>query len=243
MPWGFAAAAIGTVAGAAISANAAGDAADQQAESAAAGIGESRRQFDLVQSLLKPYVDAGTNGLSQYEQLAGLRGRGPQQAQIGALQRGAEYKTLTRQGENAILANASATGGLRGGNVQGSLADYRTNLLSSLIERQLTRSGGLAQQGQNSAARVGSAALTTGQQVSGLLQQQGAALAGGQIAGANAIGSAVGSLGGIAAGALGTGGGGAGMSGVQAGFSNTSVGSSGFGTGLAYGNQDMGAYF
>jgi hypothetical protein len=33
------------------------------------------------------------------------------------------------------------------------------------------------------------------------------------------------------------------MSGVQAGFSNTSVGSSGFGTGLAYGNQDMGAYF
>lgn len=33
-----------------------------------------------------------------------------------------------------------------------------------------------------------------------------------------------------------------GLSGMQAAFSNTSLGSSGFGTGLAYGNQDLGAY-
>lgn len=37
-------------------------------------------------------------------------------------------------------------------------------------------------------------------------------------------------------------GGGFGLGALQAGFSNTALGSSGFGTGLAYGNQDLGAY-
>lgn len=201
MPWGAVIGAVGTIAGGLISADGASDAAETQAGAAQGGIAETRRQFNVTRQLLQPYVAAGRDGLRDYRELAGLINPRAQQAQINELKGGAEFRSLTKQGENAILANASATGGLRGGDVQGSLADYRSNLLSSLIERQLNRSGGMAQLGQNSATRVGSAALTTGQQVSGLMQQGGAAIAGGQLASANALGSMVGSIGGIAAGA------------------------------------------
>lgn len=242
MPWGAVIGAVGTIAGGLISADGASDAAETQAGASRAGIAETRRQFNVMQNLLRPYVGSGRRALGDYQALAGMINPRVQQAAIDDLQKGAEYRSLTKQGEKAILANASATGGLRGGDVQGSLADYRSNLLSSLIERQLNRTGGLAQMGQNSAARVGSAALTTGQQVSGLMQQGGAAIAGGQLAGANAIGSAVGSLGGIVGGMVGGGGGGGGGGGVTP--ANPYYGdNSGFGTGLAYGNQDMGAYF
>lgn len=241
MPWGVAAAIGGAVIGGYASNKAAGKAADAQTQSAQMGIDETARQFDKVQELLSPYMEAGKRGLTQYEMLTGTYGDATQAARMRELEQGAEFKGLTRQGENAILANASATGGLRGGNVQRALYDSRSNLFSALMERQLNRYAGMAQQGQNSAAGVGSAALTTGQNVSALMQQQGAARAGGALAGGNAIANAAGTIGGILGGA--GGGTGSGFSGMQAGFSQTGVGSSGFGTGLAYGNQDMGAYF
>jgi hypothetical protein len=242
MSWGIVAAVGGSIIGGVIASNGAEDAAETQAGATEAGIAEQRRQFDSIKELLSPYVNAGGRGLNMYEGLAGLWGAETQRGNIRMLEDSAEFKSLSKQGENAILQNASATGGLRGGNVQGALADFRSNLLSGLIERQLDRTGGLARMGQNSAAGVGNAGITTGQGVAGLLQQQGAAMAGGQLAGANALANTVGGIGGIIAGRGGFGGGG-GVSGVQAGFSQTGVGSSGFGTGLAYGNQDMGAYF
>ena len=52
-----------------------------------------------------------------------------------------------------------------------------------------------------------------------------------------AIGGGLGGFG-IAGGGMGTG-----LSGIQSAFSQTPMGASGFGTGLAYGNQDMGQYF
>ena len=57
--------------------------------------------------------------------------------------------------------------------------------------------GALATMGQNSAAGVGNAAMTTGANVSNLLQQQGAAQAGGVLAGNNAIVQGIGGLAGL----------------------------------------------
>ncbi|WP_449405980.1 hypothetical protein [Massilia phosphatilytica] len=37
------------------------------------------------------------------------------------------FQALQQQGNDAILANASATGGLRGGNVQGALGQFSRN--------------------------------------------------------------------------------------------------------------------
>jgi hypothetical protein len=85
-------------------------------------------------------------------------------------------------GEERILANASATGGLRGGNVQAALAQFSPALLADTINQQYSRLGGLVQVGQNSAAGVGTATLGTANNTSNLLQQQGAAQAGGYLA-------------------------------------------------------------
>lgn len=219
----------------------AGNAADAQIAAGDRGIAENRRQFDTVMTLLSPYMGAGTEALGSYRALSGAAGAPAQQSAITALQGTPQFGSLVKQGEDAILQNASATGGLRGGNTQGALADRRTQILSGLIDQQLGRYGSLIQTGQNSAAGVGTAAMGTGQQVSNLMQQQGAATAGGIVAGTNAFTNALGGVGGYFAGSgftpntsapAATSYGGAGI-----------TGGGGFGTGVVYGNQDLGQYF
>jgi hypothetical protein len=61
-------------------------------------------------------------------------------------------------------------------------------LLSSLIEQQYGRLGGMTQLGQRSAAGVGAAGMESGTNVANLLSQQGAALAGGELGQAKAYG-------------------------------------------------------
>jgi len=89
---------------------------------------------------------------------------------------------MVRQGENALLQNASATGGLRGGNVQSALAQYRPQILSDLINQQYGRLGGLSQMGQAAAGGQAVAGQSMASNVGNLFGQQGAALAGGQLA-------------------------------------------------------------
>ena len=59
------------------------------------------------------------------------------------------------QGENAMLQNAAATGGLRGGNLQGALAKFRPQVLSQLINQRMAQLGGLAGMGQQAATTLG----------------------------------------------------------------------------------------
>lgn len=195
MSW-IAAAVVGsTVVGGAIQSRSASKAADAQTQSAEAGIEEQRRQFDAVRELLRPYVETGGTALSQQAALIGVGGEEAQRSAIQAIEQGPEFQALTRQGEEAILQQAAATGGLRGGNVQGALAQFRPQVLSQLINQQYGRLGGLAQMGQASAAGVGSAGMQTGTNVSNLLQQQGAAQAGGALAQGQAWGNVLGGVG------------------------------------------------
>lgn len=186
MVWGFIAA---TVAGSLLSSRAQSRAADSaanaQVESAELGIEEQRRQFDEVIRLLNPFIEASTgdNGSLQAQlDLIGLGGEEAQAAAIRSLEGSPQYEALLRSGEESILQNASATGGLRGGNTQRALGEFRPALLSSLINDQYNRLAGITQIGQASAAGQASAGIQTGSQISQLLQQQGAARAGGAIA-------------------------------------------------------------
>lgn len=195
-------------------ADAAESAAAAQSGAAQAGIEEQRRQFDKVQELLKPYsmagekalgglapfAAAGAPALEEQQALLGLRGPEAERAAIERIRGGETFKALAGQGEEALLQRASATGGLRGGNIQGALAQFRPALLSSLIDQQYGRLGGmtalgqtttqnLAGLGQASAAGTGAAAQSTGANVANLLGQQGAALAGAEIAQGKAFGA------------------------------------------------------
>lgn len=169
-------------------ADAASEAAGIQAGAAGAGIAEQRRQFDALQKLLKPYTEAGVPALEAQQAFLGLAGPKAEQAAIERIRGGETFQTLAQQGEEALLQRASATGGLRGGNIQGALAQFRPELLSSLIEQQYGRLGGLVKTGQASAAGVGEAGMETGTNVSNLLAQQGAARAGGTLGEAKAYG-------------------------------------------------------
>lgn len=168
---------------------AAGDAAAIQGAASQAGIDEQRRQFDKVQELLKPYAQAGEGALAGQQAFLGLKGPEAERAAIERIQGGQTFQALQQQGENALLQTASATGGLRGGNLQGALAQFRPALLSNLIEQQYGRLGGLTTLGQNAAAGTGAAAQTMGTNVTNLLGQQGAAAAGAEIAQGKAFGA------------------------------------------------------
>lgn len=101
-----------------------------------------------------------------------------EQQAIADIIAGPEYGAYLQEGENAILQNASATGGLRGGNVQASLAKFRPTLLADLINQRFARLGQIAGLGQASAAGQAAAGLQTGTNIANLYGQQGAAQAG-----------------------------------------------------------------
>jgi len=171
-------------------------ASDAQVTSAQLGINEERRQFDKIQKLLAPYVSAGESGLSGQLALTGLAGQEAEQAAIDRILGGSQYETLVRQGEEGILQNAAATGGLRGGNTQSALAQFRPQILSGLIEQQYGRLGGLTSIGQASATGVGAAGQQTSSSIAALLGQQGAAQAGSALAAGQANANLFGTIGG-----------------------------------------------
>lgn len=173
---------LGDITGANAAADAASQASALQAGLSREGIAEQRRQFDALQSLLAPFVKTGTSALGGQADILGLNGADAQGSAIAAIQGSPQFSTLLQAGENSILQNASATGGLRGGNTQRALMEYSPNLLSQLIEQQYSRLGGLTSLGQNSAAQTGNAGMQTGANIANLLQQQGAAQAGGILA-------------------------------------------------------------
>ncbi len=245
MPGPLVAGIAGSIGSAVIGASSAKKAANAQAAAADAQIAESRRQFDMIQGLLKPYVGAGSAALQAQLDLMGLGGSmgtvptveefttgGNQGAFIGgiplgsgtpgvtkfrvggrefatreeaqayaesqrtgavsaqdaqrnaisAIENGAQFGQLVKQGEYALMANASATGGLRGGDTQAAMAQFRPQMLQALIDKQLANFGGLAANGQNAAAMTGTAAQNTGAQVNAALGDKGAAQAGAYLA-------------------------------------------------------------
>ena len=214
--WVSGAVVVSGIASALIQSKAAKDAAGAQRDAAQAGISEEQRQFDAVQELFKPYVEAGNEAmtglkpyaeagapaLAQQQALLGLSGPEAQKAALDAIKGGSMFSELTAQGENALLQNASATGGLRGGNTQAALAQFRPAMLNELINQQYSRLGGLtqlgqtttqniAQLGQASAANQAAAGLKTGADIAGLLGQAGAAQAGASLAQGAAWGNAL----------------------------------------------------
>lgn len=177
---------VGSITGAKQAAQAGQAAATTQAAASQAGIEETRRQFDTLVNLMQPYVSVGTGALSAQQNLIGLGGPSAQQAAISQIEQSPEFQAQLKQGENAILQNAAATGGLRGGNIQGALAQYRPQLLSQLINQRYSQLGGLTQLGQASAAGQANAGTANAANIANLLSEQGQATAGGQIAAGNA---------------------------------------------------------
>jgi hypothetical protein len=241
---------LGKVTGASQAGKAAERAGQTQAAASQAGIEEQRRQFDALVELMSPYVQAGTGAMARlapYEQagqqafgqqqaLVGLQGPQAQQQAMAGFEQSPLFQSLMQQGEGAILQNASATGGLRGGDVQAALSQFRPQLLNSLIEQQYGRLGGIAgtglgvttnlfNTGQASAAGQAGAGMQSASNVGNLLANQAQAIAGGQMARGNVGRQTFGDL--LSIGTMAAGAGGFGGAGAGAGAGGAPVGGSG----------------
>lgn len=177
------------------SASATQDAATAQVEAADLGIDEQRRQFEAVQEMLSPFINKGNRAMQRMANIAGINGQRKQARVMDQIGQDPRLQYAIESGEEALLAGASATGGLRGGNTQAALAELRPALTAGFIDQTYGQLGQLAGMGQASAAGQAAAAQSTGANVTQLLGQQGAALAGGALGGANAFNQGLGGVG------------------------------------------------
>ena len=190
-----AAAVIGSaVIGGVVSMSAASKAGKAQVQAADAAAEEQRAAREEMRTLLNPYVSAGTPALQAQMASLGLSGPEAQQAYVTQQEQSPFFQSMVQQGENAILQNASATGGLRGGNVQGALAQFRPALLNQFLDQQYGRLSGLTTLGQQSAAGVGSAGMTSATNIGQAYTQAGQARAGSALGQANAFNQALGTI-------------------------------------------------
>jgi hypothetical protein len=169
---------VGALGSAAIGASAASKAGKYQERAADKGVEEQRAAREEMRRLLEPYVAAGGPALEAQMGALGLRGAEAQQAYVAEQEQSPIYQALKRQQEESILQNASATGGLRGGNVQGALAQFSPALLNQFLTQQYDRLGGMTALGQQSAAGVGTSGMQSANAISDLFGQAGAARAG-----------------------------------------------------------------
>ena len=140
-------------------------------------LAEQQRQFQVLQDAMSPYVEAGEQSLGQQQALSGALGPEAQQAAYDAIQGSAGFQSMLAQGERGILQNATATGGVRGGDTQGALARYSPQLLGQAIDQRYSQLGGLTQMGQASAAGVGAGAMNLGAGMSNTIMGTGQGLA------------------------------------------------------------------
>ena len=124
---------VGDVIGDITGANQAADASRDASELSA---GFQREALDYLKTSQAPLLEAQQFGLSGLMDYFG----GNQQGVVDEAMASPYYTSMLEQGEEAVLRNAAATGGLRSGTIQNALAVNSQNVLNSAINQQL---GGL----------------------------------------------------------------------------------------------------
>lgn len=165
-------------------ANAATNAGQQQMAAADKGVTEVNSGFDYIKTLLAPFVTQGQGALTAQNNILGING-GDQTAELQNIQNSPIFQSLLAQGNDSILQNASATGGLRGGNVQAALGQFSPQLLQQFIQQRFQDLGGIREGGLQAAGGLTAATNAKSQAVAGLYGQSGAAQAGATIAAGN----------------------------------------------------------
>lgn len=144
-------------------------------------IAENQRQFGVTQANFEPFLQAGRSALGAQGDLMGINGTPQQQTAIDALKASPLYQSIFRNGEETLLQNGSATGGMRGGNMQRGLADFGADTLSSVIQQQLAQLGGMSGMGLGATGDLGRFGAANAGALSNLYGVQGSARAGGAL--------------------------------------------------------------
>lgn len=165
MPWGFAIAAVGTIASSAIGASAASDAAKDQAEAQQRAMdqatAERKRTFDIGEGYLKPFATLGTE---QLPTIRDLLGQGPDggAAMMSMLEKYPGYQFAVDQGQKAINNQQIAGGSKYSGNALKAAADYSRNMGAGLFDDYFGKVTGIANTGQAAAGGIANLAAGVG---------------------------------------------------------------------------------
>ena len=116
---------------------------------------------------LNNFAQAGQEGLNMQRALSGGMGPDAQKAAIAQIEQGPQMQAMIQQGENAMLQNASATGGLRGGNTQAALAQFRPQVLNQLVNQQYGRAGDMARMGGDYSSQMSGQGANIAQYLTG----------------------------------------------------------------------------
>lgn len=204
-------------------------ASDAQVRQAELGISETRRAEGQAREDLSPYTQAGMESiaiLSPYYQaglgavgglqdiaagtsqgyqgmrdIAGMNSPEAQQAEMNRIAQSPYFLEQVRQGELGMLQNASATGGLRGGNLQAALAQFRPQMMNDAIERQYGKYAQLAGMGGNIAQYLSGSGMNIGTQIFGAGQASAAGVGAQAMQSAGQISDLMGGIGQAQAGA------------------------------------------
>ncbi len=175
------------LASAGIGAVAAGKAAKKQKKAADAGIAEQRRQFDVLQRLNQPFIDAGTGAVNQLAQLFG--------GDMSGFEVSPDFQFRRDEGLEGIAQTLGAGGqGAFSGNALRELTNFNSNLASTEFDRFVNRRLALAGLGGANTRQTGEAAVNTGLNVANLLQNAGNARASGILGQGLAVNNGVNSI-------------------------------------------------
>jgi len=135
--------------------DAANKAAGIQAQGARTAEEGINRRFDITQGNLKPFQDAGVGALGQQQALLGLSGQEAQNEAFAAFNESPGQKFMRDRAQRNLLRNASAIGGLGGGNVRSALVEQGVGFAQQDFNNQFGRLGQIAGQGQNAVTNIG----------------------------------------------------------------------------------------
>lgn len=121
-----------------------------------AGLGAVQGAQTDIRSVLAPYMTQGGAGVNKLAELLGLGG--DTAGAMAGLKENPVYKALFQNGQETVLQNASATGGLRGGNTQDSLGHLGADTLAQVYQMMVSNLGNLSELGAKTG--LGYGALT-----------------------------------------------------------------------------------
>lgn len=164
------------------------DAAQAQQQGLDAATAENRRQFDITQQNLQPWLDAGSNALGQ--QQAFLAG------DWSGFQQSPDYLWAVNQGTQALDRGATAAGNLWGGGADADRIALGQGLATQYAGNYYNRLAGLSGTGQQTAGQLGQFGQQFGQTAGQNAIAGGQAQASAYANRANAWGNALQGLGG-----------------------------------------------
>jgi hypothetical protein len=235
MPWSFIVPAAVGLFSANKQAGAAKDAAAAANEQQDKALGLQTRMYEEGITRQQPYADIG---LEFTNRLANMQRGGPG-AGMNMLNMDPGYNFRLGEGMKSLERNAAARGGLISGGALKAAQRYGQEFASNEFGNAYGRVAGLASLGPSAAGVMNNLGQTYSTNAGNTMGNMGVNTGNALLAATNARTSAYTGAGNQFGKYLG---GGGGFGGAQAAFSQTGMGGSGFGSGLAYGNQDLGSY-